>query len=146
MQSEKARRRTVVLDAASVLDGDDARACERRELLTRKGFALTPEEELLAEAIRSGPDLAHADLDPYDPHAWQPPMAARASLSGAGVSEQASGPSQCGNSLADIDARLMDLALDHEWTDARSLARRGSAPASSTQQFHVAGSAISVAG
>lgn len=89
--------------------GEDAGLVASGKLLDR-GFHLRQEDELLVESIMTR-DQANEDINPFDPYLESAVLGPRRSVTGI------SAPS----TLDELDTKLMDLALDHDWNDCNSM-------------------------
>lgn len=76
--------------------------------LLDRGFHLREEDELLVETVLNR-DSYMEDINPFDPY-----------LESSSISHQESGDGSV-YSLEELDNKLMDLALDHDWNDCNSM-------------------------
>jgi hypothetical protein len=121
--------RASLLDASVSMDAvehGDADLQARRRLLMHRGFALKPEEEVLVEELLNEPAQPSVAVDPFNPHMYRAADdSSRKTDAWAQLADKETDQANVPESLAEIDTKLMDLALDHDWTEMRSLADYG---------------------
>lgn len=80
------------------------------EKLLDRGFHLRQEDELLVESIMHR-DPEMEDTNPFDPYLESVVLGRQDSVSGSNAL----------STLEELDTKLMDLALDHDWNDCNSM-------------------------
>jgi hypothetical protein len=89
----------------------DANSADQQRLLDRS-FQLKEEEDALVAVVLGRGDLSE-NCYPFDPYAVPLPPPSEGS--------SADGDTEARLSLAEVDARLLELAMDHEWDDDCSM-------------------------